>query len=136
MAYMSQENKKLIAPQIKAVLKKYNMVGSISVENHSGLVVTLTKGDLDIIGNHLATDGAFYDDRELPTYLSVNTYHIDSHYSGEVLSFIQELSDAMNGLGSDGEANFDKSDIMTDYFHVGWYITINVGKYAKPYTVV
>ena len=112
---MSQENKKAIAPQIKKVLKKYNMKGSISVHNHSQLVVTLASGELDIAGEN------------------VNTYWLSQNYSGTTLSFFLELKDAMNGVGSDGEQNFDKSDIQTDYFYVGWYIDISVGRWNKPY---
>lgn len=29
--------------------------------------------------------------------------------------------------------NFNHSDSMTDYFHVGFYSHINLGKYDKPY---
>jgi len=29
--------------------------------------------------------------------------------------------------------NFDKSDVQTDYFHVGWYMSVNLGKWDKPY---
>ena len=115
MAYMSQENKKAIAPQIKKVLKKYNMKGSISVHNHSQLVVTLASGELDIAGR------------------SVNTYWLSQHYSGKALSFFLELKDAMNGVGSGGKQNFDKSDIQSDYHFVGWFIDISVGRWDKPY---
>jgi hypothetical protein len=31
--------------------------------------------------------------------------------------------------------NFDKSDYMTDYHHVGFYSHIQVGQYDKPYQV-
>lgn len=31
--------------------------------------------------------------------------------------------------------NHDRSDIQTDYFDVGWYVDINLGKYGKPYEV-
>ena len=50
MAYMCQTKKKAMAPQIKAVLKKYGMKGSIAVNNHSTLVVNLKEGALDLIG--------------------------------------------------------------------------------------
>lgn len=137
MAYMSQENKKEIAPQIKAVLKKYNMKGSIAVRHHSTLVVNIKSGDLDVIGNWMQKDYPVIADLKaegkVPTNLDVNTYWIEDHYTGKVSDFLTELKDAMNGKGSDGEANFDKSDIMTDYFHVGWYISINVGQWDKPY---
>jgi len=32
--------------------------------------------------------------------------------------------------------NHDNSDIMTDYFDVGWYSNINIGQYHKPYVQV
>jgi len=47
MAYVTQEMKKELAPGIKAVLKKYGMKGSISINNYSSLVVTLQQGPLD-----------------------------------------------------------------------------------------
>ena len=115
MAYMSQEKKKAIAPQIRKVLKKYNMKGSISVHNHTQLVVTLSAGELALADKN------------------VNTYWLDSHYTGTALSFFKELKAAMNGVGSGGGQNFDKSDSQSDYFHVGWYIEISVGRWNKPY---
>jgi hypothetical protein len=33
------------------------------------------------------------------------------------------------------DGNYDNSDIQSDYFSVGWYIDVNVGKWDKPYTV-
>lgn len=136
MAYMSQENKKAIAPQIKAILKKYGMKGSIGVRHHSTLVVTLQSGKLDIIGNLIdngRTDWATADNR--PDHIEVNTYWLDDNYSGEVLSFLKELKDAMNGAGSGSEQNFDKSDMMSDYHHVGWYNTIRVGRWDKAFVL-
>ena len=32
--------------------------------------------------------------------------------------------------------NFDKSDPMTDYFHVGYYISVRIGSYDKPYELI
>jgi hypothetical protein len=40
----------------------------------------------------------------------------------------------MNGKNSTVK-NHDNSDIMTDYFDVGWYVNIYVGKWNKPYNV-
>jgi|TARA_B110000495_G_C22966152_1_gene566608 hypothetical protein len=113
MAYMSQENKKTLAPAIKSVLKEYNMKGSIGVDNHSTLVVNLKEGHIDF--------GSKND--------SVNTYWIDSHYTGIAQQFLNELKTAMM------TGNHNNSDIMTDYFDVGWYIEINVGKWNKEYNL-
>lgn len=31
--------------------------------------------------------------------------------------------------------NFDESDSMTDYFHVGFYTDMSIGQYDKPYII-
>ena len=117
MAYMSQERKKELAPGIKFVLKKYGMKASIAVDNHSSLVVNIKSGPINFAANVHWFDG----------YDQVNTYHIDKFYSGIAASFLKELNAAMN------VGNFDNSDPYTDYFHVGWYTDINIGKWNKPY---
>ena len=111
MAYMSQEKKSNLTPAIKAVLKKYNMKGSISVNNRSTLVVTLKSGSIDF-GQ---------------TYAQVNTYWIHDNYTGIAKDFLEELKEVMN------DGNHDRSDSQSDYFDVGWYISINIGSYDKPY---
>ena len=115
MAYISQQDKKDLAPGIKAVLNKYGMKGSIAIKHHSSLVVNLQSGPIDF---------------DMDGYTSVNVYHIDKHYTGRAKDFLNELVVAMKGTKW-----FDKSDIMTDYFHTAYYIDINVGKWNKPYVV-
>lgn len=115
MAHVSQELKKELAPHIKAVLKKYRVQGTIAVSNHSTLVVNLKKGLVD-----------FGQDNE-DFHYQVNHYHIESNHEGEAKNFLMELAAAMN------VGNFDKSDIQSDYFHVGWYVSINIGQWNKPY---
>ena len=117
MAYVSQQDKKELAPAIKKVLSKYGMKGSISIRHHSTLVVTLQSGAIDF-GEYTHGDG----------YIQVNVYHIERHYKGKAQKFLTELLAAMKGPGW-----FDKSDSMTDYFHVKHYCDINVGKWNKPY---
>lgn len=113
MAYMNQERKSALAPAIKAILKKFNMKGSVAVRNHSTLVVNIKQGVIDFQTN----------------YISVNEYYIKDHYEGVARDFLLELKEAMM-LG-----NFNHSDIQSDYFHVGWWIDINVGQWDKPYTL-
>jgi hypothetical protein len=60
----------------------------------------------------------------------VNHYRLDNIYSGKALTFLEEIRNAMN------VGNWDKSDIMTDYFNVGWYISIKIGKWNKPYIYI
>ena len=122
MAYVSQEMKKELAPQIKAVLKKYGMKGSLAVRHHSSLVCNIKSGKLDILG----ALGASEYERD---YVQVNPYWIEENYDdAEVVAFLSELKDAMEGPNF-----FCHDDSMTDYFHRSHYIDINVGQFNKPY---
>ena len=114
MAYVSQADKAELAPAIKAVLKKYNVKASISVRNHSTLVVTVKSGNMDFE----TRDG----------YADVNVYWIDSHYAGIQRKFLNELLDAMKG-----PKYFNNDDAQTDYFHRSHYTDINIGCWNKPY---
>ena len=59
--------------------------------------------------------------------LQVNEYWYHEHFDGKAKSFLKEVISAMN------DGNHDNSDIQTDYFDVGWYTHINVGRWNKPY---
>ena len=134
MAWMNQERKAQLAPAIKAVLKKYGVKGSISVRNHSSLVVTVTSGNLDFIGEAnrfnreyaLRTGQRFY---EVKGYYQANPYKGEDAYADATIGkFFRELTAAMRG-----DLWYDNSDIMTDYFDTAYYLDINIGKWNKPY---
>lgn len=118
MAYVSQADKKRLAPGIKAVLKKYDMKGTIAVRNHRTLVVKLRSGRIDFSPYMHARD----------THIDVNVYWIDSHYDGVARDFLNELLDAMKG-----DEYFNDDDAMTDYFSRSHYTDIEVGAWNKPY---
>jgi len=123
MAYIRQEDKKKLAPEIKKVLKKYAMKGSIAINNHSTLVVNLKEGALDLIGDH----GSDYD----RDYIQVNTYYcVEWANSPTIKTFYDELIKAMKGADW-----YDKTDAMIDYFDIAYYININVGQWNKPYVL-
>lgn len=114
MAYMNVEMKKNRTPAVQAVLKKYGMKGTLSIRNNSTLVLTLSTGK---IAFDLGED----------TYRDVNVYQISRHYDGIARDFLLEVKGAMN------VGNHDNSDIQTDYFDVGFYVDIKIGKWNKPY---
>lgn len=135
MAYISQELKAKIAPNVKAVLKKYKVKGSLSINHHSSLVLTLKEGTIDFVNDY--NTAAFKREHEgMPInrakgHIQVNTYHYTSQYSKNTVKFFDEIMTAMKG-----DTWFDKSDSMTDYFHTAYYININVGKWDKDYVVL
>ena len=139
MAYVSQELKAKLAPSIRAVCKKYGIKASVAVRNHSTLVLNVKQGNIDFVENFIETDKAKsygrYMDEDRISYLrknqslDVNPYHYRDHFSGRALKFLQEVMSIMN------DGNWDKSDIQTDYFNVGWYVDVNIGRWNKPYAL-
>ena len=133
MAYFNQERKAKIAPKIKAILAKYKVKGSLAVRNHMTLCLNLKSGSIDFIANsnkvcsnnHYQVASGFKPSTS--GYDQVNPYHFKDHYDGKALAFMQEVFHAMN------DGNHDRSDIQSDYFDVGWYVDVNIGKWNKPY---
>ena len=134
MAYIDQDRKRELAPAIKKILKANGLSGTLSIRNNSTLVLTIRSGWLDFIGNRNKTVAAQLDpdDQFIPAidYMQVNEYRIDSYFSGEAKRILNDLKSAMM------VGNWDHSDSQTDYFNVGWYITINIGRYDRPYRVI
>ena len=114
MAYVSQEDKSKLAPEIRKVLARYKMKGTISVGHHSTLVVTVKSGAIDFGG----------------TAIDVNTYWIHEHYTGVARRFLTELLAAMKGPDY-----FNHDDSMTDYFHRSHYTDIRIGNWQRPYVI-
>lgn len=71
-----------------------------------------------------------YADHTNVTYIDVNPYHFQDHFTGMAKAFLLKAYNAMM------DGNHDNSDSQTDYFDVGWYIDINIGKWDTPYALV
>lgn len=132
MAYVSQDLKKSLAPKIKAICKKYGVKATLAVRGHSTLVLNVSQGKIDFIDNFNKTVGAstwYTRNGFTPAkdHLDVNPYHFKDQFNGRALAFIKEVHAAMM------TGNHDHSDIQTDYFNVGWYVDINIGRWNKPY---
>jgi len=111
MAYFSQEMKKERVAKIKKIFSKYGVKGTFGVRHHSTFVINIT-------------EGKFFFEKD---HFSPSNYWLEKYFKGEVFNFFKEIFAAAN------EGNHDRSDIMTDYFDVGYYVNVNVGKWDKPY---
>jgi len=132
MAYMSQEKKSKINAVIKPILKNYGLKGSLSVNNHSTLVLTIKAGSIDFLGNYkdkinLSLSRKPFHGFHEEKYIQVNQYYLADQFSGRALEVMEKLKTTMFA------GNHDNSDAMIDHFDVGWYVSINVGKWDKPY---
>jgi len=132
MAYMNQAKKKEIAKLLKDNLKGKDIKYSLAVDNHSTIVLNIRSGNIDFIGNYNKTNQdnprySFQNTNTVKDYLSVNNYWIDEHFTGEAKEILEIANECLN------LNNYNKSDPMTDYFDVGHYVDINIGKWNKPY---
>jgi hypothetical protein len=127
MAYVSQELKARLATRIKSICKRHGIKASLAVRNHSTLVLNVRQGKIDFVADY----GISPQDRTHAKQfgIQINPYHYKSHFNGRALKFLSEVIPAMN------DGNHDRSDIQTDYFDVGWYIDVNIGRWNKPYAL-
>ena len=145
MAYMSQERKKEIANSVKTLLnekyKKYNVKCSFSVNHHSTLVCKIKSASFDLLSE-------FIDSFEPPT---VNDKWLEMVKRDRIYDVnVYQLNRGSSDIGTESVArnivkdihncmmvgNFDESDSMTDYFHVGWYTDLTIGSFGSPFQVV
>ena len=130
MAFISQNDKKTLAPAIKAVFKKYGLKGTIAIEHHMTLCANVSAGRLDLIGA-----ASKVGDFRSSGYYQANAYQPTNekykNINPDIFNFYEDLKKAMKGA-----IWFDKSDIMTDYFHTAFYININIGRWNKPYKLL
>ena len=125
MAYVDKEKKAKIAAALKRVVPK-GWKYSLAVDHHSTIVMTIQSADVDLI--HAFKPSPYYNPDEI-THHDVNPYHYESHLLDD--SPLLPLFDAIFGaLNID---NFDNSDIQTDYFHVGHYVRLHIGRWDKPF---
>lgn len=133
MSYISQDDKKLIAAQVKPILKEYGVKGTLSIQRHSKLILTITKGPIDFINNFDENLKFFEQDKRRNDrgYLRVNECRFRDHFTGEALEFLSKVIPAMKSADW-----FDETDIMTDYFNIAYYLDINIGTWQKPYIFI
>ena len=114
MAYINQEEKKQIAPVVKAILKEYGQKGTLGIRNHMTIVLKLK----DVAGMF-----EFEDEYEKKWGKQLNPYWYQEHYAEKpvVVEMLDKLFTALKG-----ENYFNHDDPMTDYFHRKHYVDIEV----------
>lgn len=59
-------------------------------------------------------------------YHQVNEYRIKEYQYSDILSRIKEICN---------RGNYNNSDSQSDYFDVGWYFSLSIGKWDKPFVL-
>ena len=129
MAYISQEEKKEKEPLIKAILKKYGLKGSLAVPNYITLVLNIRAGKIDFLKNYNDITLKDFPEHKPVKYIDVNIHSYKKYFTGTAQECLTELFNVLY------VGNHDNSDPMTDYFDVGWYVDLRIGRWDKPYEV-
>lgn len=137
MAYITKEEVKAKNEALKVLNKKYGVKARFSGSNSSSLKLKVTEGVIDFVANWIdccVTQPQFSAENATriakQQYIQVNHFYIDRAFSGVALEYLQEAYKIML------DGHFDKSDVMTDYFHCAWYNNISIGAWDKPYKVI
>lgn len=115
MAYINKDQVKEIRDQIKAEFPaKEGWLFSIRNHHHMEVSVEILRAPVNLLGE------------DNPDYETINHYHLN-WYTGEKREILEKITKIAN------KGNFDKSDIQTDYFHVGWYFSLSIGRWDRPF---
>jgi hypothetical protein len=122
MAYINSESVKQMRNQIKEMFPaKQGWKFSITRENYSNVRCVILAAPIELrVDNSKTNEG-------------VNNYYIETRYNGENEKATEALKSINEILNTN---NFDESDAMTDYFHVGHYVSISIGSWDKPFTLL
>lgn len=124
MAYMNQERKAKLAAELEKVVPagwKY----SLAVRHHSTIVMTISEAPVDLIRSMKPSE---YFDPTSATEVEVNRHRIDIAFSDtEVAKTFRAIFTSLN------TGNHDRSDTQTDYFDVGWYVEVSIGRWDRPF---
>jgi len=126
MAYMNQEKKATIKSALQKVMPK-DWKWSLSVDNHSTIVITIKSAPVDLIDEVLYVSKS--NQTEKPVSHDVNIYWLDKQFDFHLELFKNILRAAKSAEW------FDKSDVQSDYFHTAYYIDIRIGRWNKPFIV-
>jgi hypothetical protein len=131
MAFMSQARKAGIAAELKRVIPR-GWKYSLAVQHRSTIVLNITSAPVDLLGQLKAVSAQRAAHGQREDYLAhasharLNPYYFRE--SGLDIDVFAPIFEALN------RGNHDRSDTMTDYFDVGWYVEVNIGRWDKPFT--
>jgi hypothetical protein len=122
MAYITSESVKEMRNAIKSLYPaKQGWKFSIVRDHYSSVRCSILSAPVELRLNTELTNQ------------SVNNFWIESNYEGKNEVAKEILLNINNILNLN---NFDKSDAMSDYFHVGHYVNISIGEWDKPFQLV
>ena len=132
MAYVTKEVKTRVQKALKGILPK-GAKWSLSGTGKSRLALNIWAADEDLIAavnrHNQKLHGWIVPEKPLT--------HVDLHHRLQEIDFGNRWNEILEkALEIMNEGNWDRSDIMTDYFDVGWYTEICLGAWDRPFQVL
>lgn len=128
MAYMNQDKKAKIKAALDKVMPK-DWKYTLSTDRHT-IKLWIMKGPaelMDVPGAY-DYDGLWKAPYRAEGSRSLNGHHLDKDYAeGPILDTIRAIQTALD------TDNHDRSDIQSDYFDVGHYTRISIGRWDKAF---
>lgn len=135
MAYVNKEVKNRVQKELKSIMPR-NCKWSLSGTGKGRLSLNIWSADTDLIGavnrhNQRMHEwhGWIIPDKPL-THVDLNHNRREIDFGEKWNAILQKAWDAMN------KGNWDRSDVQTDYFDVGWYTEICLGRWDRPFQVL
>jgi hypothetical protein len=146
MAYIGQENKKIIIAKTKDFFNELGLKVTFKIHNHSSLHITIREGKTDFLtminkickqirDDNLFDNAKYYKDKET----------LENFRDNFSLRYCDNIPEAiyLRNLFQNIEAKikqagewYDNSDSMSDYFDTKFYYHIAIGDYDKPYKFI
>lgn len=132
MAYITTAE---VAEIRKALKAKYGAKFKFSVARRDGglaVTVAIMSGKTDFSNLWAGAAPGDYGYGKV----DINHYHVTEENYGKHAKLFDDIVKIIKTAPAKAEGGrgwFDKSDAMTDYFHVAYYFDLHVGKWDRPY---
>lgn len=126
MAFVSKELKSKIASELKKIVPR-DWKYSLAVRNYSEIVMTIYSAPAGLISEVIENRSKrSMQAQNVGGHTEINTYHPEDQFSHSLEIMIKIIA----ALNID---NYNNSDYQTDYFDVGHYVTLQLGRWDKPF---
>ena len=117
MAYISTEEVKVIREELKKNFpSRLGWKLSIVRKDYLSLSISIIQAPFELRND------------QNNSYEPVNQYWIESRENTQSIPPLKKIFEIAN------KNNYNRSDVQSDYFDVGYYLNISIGHFGKPFT--
>jgi hypothetical protein len=117
MAYISTEEVKVIREELKKNFpSRLGWKLSIVRRDYLSLSISIINAPIELRND------------QNKAYEQVNQYWIESRENKQSIPVLKKIFEIAN------KNNYDRSDVQSDYFDVGYYLNLSIGHFGKPFT--